>query len=65
MCLGAGVMDCGLGDTSTYTSFTGSMVDGTFTASVQLDTAGTYSVVGWAHVGENPHVSDLYETDVQ
>jgi len=65
VCEGASVADCGMGDTSSYTSHTGTNTEGTFTASVQLDTAGAYTVVAWSHVGENPHVSDSYSVDVQ
>ena len=65
MCEGANVTDCGLGAQGTFTSITGSNVDGTFTAAVTLDPAGMYTVVAWAHVGEDPHISDVFTIDAQ
>jgi hypothetical protein len=64
VCDGADIGDCGMGDLGTFTSVTGSMTNGVFTASVTLD-AGDYTVVAWAHVGETPHVSDDYNVNVQ
>jgi plastocyanin len=63
VCSGAGVVDCGLGDD--YESYTGSMTDGVFTATVTLDTAGMYTLVGWAHVGDDPYISDAFDVEVQ
>ncbi|RMH35962.1 MAG: hypothetical protein D6689_22985 [Deltaproteobacteria bacterium] len=65
VCDGAGVADCGLGEQGTYTSFTGSMTDGSFTASVTLDPAGMYTLVAWAHIGDDPHVSTAYDVEAQ
>jgi hypothetical protein len=65
VCDGAGVDDCGMGEQGTYTSVTGTMTDGVFTATVMFDMAGSYTLVAWAHVGDNPHVSDLYDIEVQ
>lgn len=65
VCDGANVMDCGMGAQGTYTSVTGTMASGTFTASVNLATAGDYTIVAWCHVGENPHVSDIYNVTAQ
>ncbi len=65
VCEGDTVTDCGLGAQGTFRSVTGSMADGTFTASVTLDPAGTYTVVAWAHVGEDPHISDVFTVDAE
>ena len=65
VCDGGDVLDCGLGDTSTYTSVTGTLSGDTYTASVALDTAAIYTVIAWCHVGEDPHVSDAYTVDAQ
>ena len=65
VCTGAGVTDCGLGAQGSYLSFTGTMDAGTFTAPVTLSTAGAHTLRAWAHVGEEPHVSDAYDIDVQ
>jgi len=64
-CAGADVTDCGMGDTDSYTSVTGANTDGTFAASVSIDAAGAYTLVAWCHVGEDPHLSDSYNIDVQ
>lgn len=64
-CQGADVTDCGMGETDSYTSVTGENTEGTFAASVVIDGAGAYTLVAWCHVGEDPHLSDLYNIDVQ
>jgi len=65
VCAGADVEGCGLGETDSYTAFGGEIVDSTYTASISLDTAGSYTMVAWCHVGENPHLSDAYNLDIQ
>jgi hypothetical protein len=64
-CSGQDVADCGMGDTGSYTSVSGTMADGTFTSSVTIADAGAYTLVAWCHVGEHPHASDSYNVDVQ
>ena len=57
VCEGADTADCGLGEMGTYTSISASEADGMYMASVTLDTAGDYTLVAYAHIGADPHVS--------
>jgi hypothetical protein len=60
VCEGADVPDCGLGEMDTFTSLTAMHNEdtGMDMASFILDTAGDYTVVAYAHVGADPHISD-------
>lgn len=64
-CPGANVTDCGMGETDSFTSVTGAVTEGTFLAAVTIDAVGAYTLVAWCHVGDNPHLSDIYNIDVQ
>ena len=65
VCAGADMTDCGLGDQGTYTSVTGTMDNGVYTATVTLAEAGSHTLVAWCHVGEDPHLSDAYTIDAE
>lgn len=67
-CMGHGVADCGSGDMDTF-DVTVPASDGTdaaamHTGSLMLD-AGDWTVVGYAHVGPDPFVSDPVDVTVQ
>lgn len=58
VCEGADIAECGLGEMGTYTSISAAMqADGMYMASVTLDPAGEYTLVAFAHIGADPHVS--------
>jgi hypothetical protein len=57
ICEGADVVDCGLGEMSSFTGVIATEIDGMYMASVTLEAAGDYTVVAYAHIGADPHVS--------
>jgi len=57
ICEGVDVADCGLGEMGTFTSVTAMEANGMYMANVTLDTAGDYTLVAYAHVGDDPHTS--------
>ena len=59
ICEGADVADCGLGDMGSFTSVTANHDESTGMdmVSITLDAAGDYTIVAYAHIGADPHVS--------
>ena len=58
--------DCGLGGADSFDqNFAATMNDGMYTASITLDTAGPWTVVAFAHVGETPHISEVIHATVE
>ena len=59
------VENCGLGGQDTYDLTAPATADGdNYTGSLTIDTVGTWTVVGFAHVDENPHVTEAVEVAV-
>ena len=64
-CMGE-VAECGLGDMSSFDeNFAATPEGDNFTASVSLDVAGTWTVVVYAHVDADPHISEAAIVTVQ
>ncbi|MCP4443963.1 MAG: hypothetical protein GY811_01275 [Myxococcales bacterium] len=58
--------ECGLGDTTSFDlNFTGTMGDDMYSTDVNIDTAGPWTIVVYAHVGETPHISDAIHATVE
>lgn len=65
ICDGAEVSDCGLGESDSYSVISAMPTDNHFMASTSFDTAGSYTVVAWCHVGPDPHVSSSVTITVE
>lgn len=57
--------DCGLGDMTSFdANFTGLMNGEMYSTNVNIDTAGPWTIVVFAHVGETPHISEAVHATV-
>ena len=66
ICAGAGVAECGLGEMGSFTTVAAMENDeGMYMAEVTLAEAGDYTVVAYAHIGADPHVSEAHNVSVQ
>jgi hypothetical protein len=66
-CAGAAITDCGLGDMDSFMSAPAVAVEGDhhmYMGELTLE-AGDWTVVAYAHVGPDPHVSDPIHVTVQ
>ena len=64
-CMGQNA-ECGLGGVESYDeNFQATMEGDTYNASVTLETAGTWSLAAFAHVGEEPNISEVVYVTVE
>jgi hypothetical protein len=57
--------DCGLGGADSFDmNYAATMADDMYSASVQIDDAGPWTIAVFAHVGETPHISDVIHATV-
>ncbi len=66
VCMGADVTGCGMGDMDSFDmSFPAEDHGAHYHAEMTLDTAGAYTLVAYAHIGENPHHSEIHNLTVE
>ncbi len=58
--------DCGLGGADSFDkNFAATMEGEVYTASVSIDAAGPWTIAVFAHVDEDPHISNVIHTTVE